>query len=358
MAKHLYNAQEDLKKNAETLRSIFEGISDPLALVNPDCSLEITNQAYREWVAKGVSAVFTKECHAENCDADTLCLICFLEKVMREKRAVSEYWEDYDGQFYYVHLYPISDDMGNVIKAIHYVKDITDKKQIEEHMRRAEKLAAVGQLSAGVAHEINNPLGGIKLCFNNLMTTEMDEDTKRMHVDVINVGLARIQDIVKQLLDFSKKSSLSVSPVSINGLIENVLMLTDYLISKKEIRVAKDLSTDIPEMMVDQNKMEQVFLNIILNAVQAMDGKPGTLAIGTLSDNGYCEISFTDTGQGIPEEVLLYIFDPFFTTKPVGEGTGLGLSVSKSIVEQHNGKITVETSEKGTRFTVRLPMPE
>ncbi|MCG2813324.1 MAG: HAMP domain-containing histidine kinase, partial [Thermodesulfovibrionales bacterium] len=144
----------------------------------------------------------------------------------------------------------------------------------------------------------------------------------------------------------------------INGLIENVLMLTDYLISKKEIRVAKDLSTDIPEMMVDQNKMEQVFLNIILNAVQAMDGKPGTLAIGTLSDNGYCEISFTDTGQGIPEEVLLYIFDPFFTTKPVGEGTGLGLSVSKSIVEQHNGKITVETSEKGTRFTVRLPMPE
>lgn len=358
MAKHLFNAHEGLRKSAETLRSIFEGISDPLALVNPDCSLEITNHAYREWVAKGIGAVFTKECHSENCDANTLCPVCFLEKAKREKRAVSEYWEDYDEKFYYIHLYPIFDDYGEVVKAVHYVKDITDRKQIEEQLRMAEKLAAVGHLSAGVAHEINNPLGGIRLCFNNLMTTEMDKDTKRMHVDVINAGLTRIQDIVKQLLDFSKKSSLSVSPVSINGLIENVLMLTDYLISKKEIRVAKDLSTDIPEMMVDQNKMEQVFLNIILNAVQAMDGKPGTLAIGTLSDNGDCEISFTDTGTGIREDVLPHIFNPFFTTKPVGEGTGLGLSVSKSIVEQHNGKITVETSEKGTRFTVRLPMPE
>ena len=236
MAKHLYNAQEGLKKNAETLRSIFEGISDPLALVNPDCSLEITNQAYREWVAKGVSAVFTKECHTENCDADTLCPICFLEKVMREKRVVSEYWEDFDGQFYYIHLYPISDDEGNVIKAVHYVKDITDKKQIEEHMRRAEKLAAVGQLSSGVAHEINNPLGGIKLCFNNLITTEMDDETRRTHIKVINSGLERIQDIVKQLLDFSKKTSLSVSPMSINNLIDGVLKLTEYLISEKKLR--------------------------------------------------------------------------------------------------------------------------
>ena len=111
---------------------------------------------------KGVSAVFTKECHSENCDADTLCPVCFLEKAKREKRAVSEYWEDYDEKFYYIHLYPIFDDEGDVIKAVHYVKDITDKKQIEEHMRRAEKLAAIGQLSSGVAHEINNPLGGIK----------------------------------------------------------------------------------------------------------------------------------------------------------------------------------------------------
>ncbi len=356
MAKYMYNAQEDLKKNAETLRSIFEGISDPLALVNPDCSLEITNDAYREWVTKGINAVFTKECHSENCDADTLCPVCFLEKVKREKRAVSEYWEGDNGRYYYVHLYPIFDDTGKVIKAVHYVKDITDKKHVEEQMRMAEKLAAVGQLSAGVAHEINNPLGGIRLCFNNLMTTEMDEKARRMHIDVINSGLARIQDIIRQLLDFSKKSSLIVSPASINALIENVLKLTDYLTAKKGIKIIKNLSADIPDIMVDQNKMEQAFLNIILNAIQAMDRRSGTLTIETSTADGYCVASFADSGSGIPDRVLPFIFDPFFTTKPVGEGTGLGLSVSKSIVEQHNGEITVKTSEKGTRFTVKLPI--
>ncbi|MDA8215845.1 MAG: DUF3365 domain-containing protein [Nitrospiraceae bacterium] len=356
MSKHLYNAQEDLRKNAETLRSIFEGISDPLALVNPDCTLEITNQAYREWMAKGISAVFTKKCQPENCDADTSCPVCFLAKAEREKRAISEYWEGDDGQYYYVHLYPIFDDNGNVLKAVHYVRDITDKKQMEEQMRMAEKLAAVGQLSAGVAHEINNPLGGIRLCFNNLMTMGMDEETRKMHIDVINSGLERIQGIVRQLLEFSKKSSLSVSPVSINRLIVDVLKLTEYLVSKKGIKVIKNLSPEIHEIMVDPNKMEQVFLNIILNAIHAMDGNQGSLTIETSSNNGFCKASFGDSGPGIPDNVLPYIFDPFFTTKAVGEGTGLGLSVSKSIVEQHRGEIVVETSQRGTKFTVILPV--
>lgn len=356
MARHLCIAQEDLKKNAETLRSIFESISDPLALVNPDCTLEITNQTYREWMAKGKSAVFTKKCKPENCDADTICPVCFLAKVKKEKRAISEYWEGNDGRHYYVHLYPVFSDNGDVLKAVHYVKDVTDKKQVEEQMRRAEKLAAIGQLSAGIAHEINNPLGGIRLCFNNLMTTEMDEETKKMHIDVINSGLTKIQDIIKQLLDFSKKSTLNVSLVSINGLIENVLKLTDYLISEKKINVIKNLSQDIPDMVIDPNKMEQVFLNLILNAVQSMDGKNGTLMIETSHDNNSCIISFVDSGPGIPEEVLPYIFDPFFTTKPVGEGTGLGLSVSKSIIEQHRGEIFVKTSKEGTSFIVKLPI--
>lgn len=357
MAEYLHNAQEGLKKNAETLRSIFEGISDPLALVNPDCSLEITNRAYREWVTKGINAVFTKECCSAKCDADAICHVCFLDRVKREKRAIFEYWEGADGRYYYVHLYPIFDDGGNVIKAVHYVKDITDKKHMEEKMRRAEKLAAVGQLSAGVAHEINNPLGGIRLCFNNLMATEMDDETRKAHIDMINSGLVRIQDIIRQLLDLSKRSSLSVSLVSINSLIENVLKLTDYVISKKEINIVKKLSSDIPDIMIDPNKMEQIFLNIILNAIQAVDGKSGSLTIETSSENGYCKASFTDTGTGIHDDILPHIFDPFFTTKVVGEGTGLGLSVSKSIVEQHNGEILVETSENGTMFTVKLPIP-
>jgi signal transduction histidine kinase len=228
---------------------------------------------------------------------------------------------------------------------------------MEEQMRMADKLAALGQLSAGIAHEINNPLGGVRICFNNLIGTEMDDETKRTHVEVINSGLAKIQDIIGQLLDLSKKSALSVSKVSVNAVIENVLKLTEYLLSKREVTVIKRLSPDVPELTVDQNKMEQVFLNIILNAVQAMDnGRPKQRIIETSSDDWYCSASFADSGSGIPEAVMPHIFEPFFSTKPVGEGTGLGLSVSKSIVEQHSGKIIVQTSGQGARFTVRIPL--
>jgi signal transduction histidine kinase len=357
MAMHLYNAQEDLKKNAETLHSIFEGISDPVALVNSDCSLEITNTAYREWVGRGISAVFTRECVSRDCDRDAACPACFLDRVFREKRPVSEYWDGGNGHFYYVHFYPVSDGAGNVVKAVHYVKDVTDKMKMEEQLRMADKLAALGQLSAGIAHEINNPLGGVRICFNNLIGTAMDEETRRTHVEVINSGLAKIQDIIGQLLDLSKKSALTVSNVSVNAVIERVLKLTEYLLSKREVTVLKRLSPGLPEIAVDQNKMEQVFLNIILNAVHAMDnGRPKQLTIETSSDDGYCNASFADSGPGISDTVMPHIFEPFFSTKPVGEGTGLGLSVSKSIVEQHGGRIVVQSSAQGARFIVRLPL--
>lgn len=357
MARHLFDAQEEMRKQAETLRSIFESISDPLALVNPDCSLAMTNETYRDWVFRGSGAVFTKRCHPENCDADTMCPVCFLEKVKREKKAVSEYWEGHDGRYYYIHLYPVFDEKGDVIKVVHYVKDVTEKREMEEQMRLAEKMAAIGQLSAGIAHEINNPLGGIRLCFNNLISTAMDNETKKTHIEVINTGLERIQGIIRQLLDFSKKTSLSISPVSVNKLIDNVLQLIEYSANKKGIEIIKNNSDRIPDVMVDRNKIEQVFLNIILNAIQAMNG-PGKLIIKTSLNNGHCIISFMDTGPGIPHDVMPYIFDPFFTTKPVGEGTGLGLSVSKSIIEQHGGRITVESTEGMTEFKIELPVAD
>ena len=185
------------------------------------------------------------------------------------------------------------------------------------------------------------------------MHTEMDEKTSEMHVEVINSGLERIQSIVGQLLDFSKKSSLSISSASLNHLMENVLKLVDPVLSKKGIKVIKNFSSQIQPFLVDPDKIEEVFLNIILNAIQAMDGRHGTLVIHTAQEDGYYEASFLDTGPGIPSEVLPFIFDPFFTTK---SGTGLGLSVSKSIIEQHHGEILVETSTKGSKFIVKLPV--
>lgn len=356
MSKHLYEAQEAMKKNSETLKTIFEGITDPLALINPDCTVDLTNQAYREWMSKGIKAVFSEKCEPEKCDPDDICPVCFLKRLKQQKTPISEFWEDEKGHYYYIHLYPIYNENKEVVKAVHYVKDITEKKHIDEQMRVAEKLAVIGQLSAGLAHEINNPLGGIKLCFDNLISIPMDEEMRKKHIDVINVGFQKIQSIISQLLDFSKQTELSISSASINEMVEDVLKLMEYLISKKGIKVIKDLSQNIPNLLVDKNKIEQVFLNIILNAIQAMDSKGGNLLIKSYTENGKCHVSFTDSGVGISADILPRIFDPFFTTKPVGEGTGLGLSVSKSIVEQHGGIIRVETSEKGSTFTVELPL--
>ncbi len=227
--------------------------------------------------------------------------------------------------------------------------------EIERQMMETEKLSSLGQLSAGVAHEINNPLGGMQLCFNNLISTEMDRTTRERHIEVINSGFDRIQTIVRQLLDFAKDSPLKQTELSINKILENVLNLITYTISKKNINIVKDLYSDMPDITGDANKLEQVFLNIIINAVQAMpDG--GTLTIKTWYDGSYCYASVTDTGIGIPEGIRSKVFDPFFTTKGVQQGTGLGLTVSKAIVEQHRGSINFKTRPGETTFTVSLPI--
>jgi len=227
--------------------------------------------------------------------------------------------------------------------------------KIERQMMETEKLAALGQLSAGIAHEINNPIGGIKLCFNNLTTIDMDEETRQQHIEAVQSGLNRIQAIVKQLLEFSRNTPLNIRPVTVDSIIEDVLKISEYTICNKGIRIKKEFSPEIPTLRVDPNKMEQVLLNIIINALQAMD-EGGTLTIMTSLEREICNISISDTGRGIPEDIMSRIFDPFFTTKEVGEGTGLGLTVSKAIVEQHGGSIEVETSEGGTIFTVRIPL--
>lgn len=231
---------------------------------------------------------------------------------------------------------------------------LKETAELEKQMMETEKLAALGQLSAGVAHEINNPLGGIQLCFNNLIGTEMEADNREKHIEVINSGFGRIQSIVRHLLDFAKNAPLCIAPASVNSILENVLNLAGYTVHGKDIQVVRAFAEDLPAIPADANKLEQVFLNLIINAVQAMD-RGGTLTIRTRGDAAHCFVAVSDTGPGIPAGVLQKIFNPFYTTKGVGEGTGLGLTVSKSIVEQHSGRITVETSEKGSTFTVELP---
>lgn len=229
------------------------------------------------------------------------------------------------------------------------VKNLTETQR---KLIQSEKLASIGQLAAGVAHELNNPLANISLNAEMLMRTCKDEVSAKK-LKVIEENIASAAKIVRDLLDFSRETKLELEYLDLNEVLEKTLESLKY--EMKGIRVIENLSP-LPRILGDRVRLRQVFTNLISNAIQAME-KGGILAVSTRASREYVEIKISDTGSGIPREHLSKIFDLFFTTKGVGKGTGLGLAISYSIVQKHKGLIEVESEVgKGTTFTVKLPI--
>ncbi len=254
-----------------------------------------------------------------------------------------------------VSVSPLQDNSGRIVGVLGIARDITEKKHLEQQVLKAEKLASIGKLAAGVAHEINNPLGGILNCLYNLGKGSISPERAKEYLASMEDGLRRVQKIVRQLLDFSQQYNPELAPTEVNAVIERVLTLTSYAFEGTQVRLRRELGSELPSLMADRHMLEQVLMNLILNAVQAIRGE-GVVTVRSGHDGPWCTIEVEDTGCGIPPDVLPKIFDPFFTTKGQGEGTGLGLSVSLGIVERHGGEIAVKSQVgRGTTFTVRLP---
>lgn len=237
------------------------------------------------------------------------------------------------------------------------VEERTDQlKRINEQLFRSEKLASLGKLAAGVAHEINNPLTGV-LTNSSLLLEDLEEgDPRRDDVQVIVNETIRCREIVKRLLDFARQTKPQKKLTNINSLIDNIILLVRNQASFRNITIKKNLDENIPLIMADLDQIQQVFINLILNASEAM-AKGGTLFITSrFSKSGdFIEVEFKDTGCGISAKDRAKIFDPFYTTKE--HGTGLGLSISYGITERHGGNITVESVEgAGTTFIIHLPV--
>lgn len=232
-------------------------------------------------------------------------------------------------------------------------KQMIELKETQEQLVQAAKLAAIGELASNIAHEINNPLTSI-LGYSELIKEESDISNIMRDVEVIEKESLRARDIVHQLLEFARKRPLEIKEININDIMAEVLALTSVPLKDSNINISKDYG-GIPLIEGDANQLKQVFLNIINNAIFAMqDG--GTLSVSTRINRGNVYIDISDTGRGIPKEVLHRIFEPFFTTKQE-KGTGLGLSISYKIIQSHKGSIDVESEEsKGTKFTVTLPV--
>ncbi|MCA9759645.1 MAG: cache domain-containing protein [Candidatus Eisenbacteria bacterium] len=227
---------------------------------------------------------------------------------------------------------------------------------MQSRMARADRLASVGVLSAGVAHEINNPLGGV-LALTALTLEDLPaDDPSRENLEEVVRQAERCKRIVKGLLDFSRQSANSPEPVALDRAVERALGLVASQAAFFNIDLQREYEPDMPPVMADDSEVQQVLLNIILNAVQAMD-EHGRMMVRTRRANGCGEVLISDSGRGIPHDQIDRVFDPFFTTKGETHGTGLGLSIAYGIVAKHGGTISVESEPgKGTTFTVRLPL--
>ena len=251
--------------------------------------------------------------------------------------------------------------MGRSFNSMIMKLEEANKKLAAQHhllMERTEKMASLGQLASGIAHEINNPLAGMFNCVRALRTDGDDKDLRGKYLGLIDKGLKRVEVIVKQLLGFAKEHRLEFSPNKVDDIILDTIKLVEYKMKKDNVYLRLDLNCNSNEYLIDYHHMQQVILNMVINAIQAMpDG--GILSIRSVDLEKHIMLSISDTGIGITKENLSKIFDPFFTTKDVGVGSGLGLSVSYGIIEKLGGKIDVLSEvNKGTTFKITIPKRE
>ena len=270
-----------------------------------------------------------------------------------------------ENRSYRISKIPMRDSKGVVSHVITIGEDLTDWRAAQSRIMQSEKLAAVGQLAAGVMHEINNPLATIGACVEALSGRladrgEMPAAQAREYLDIIDKEVQRCTEIVDGLLDFSRPKATVRRQVNLSSVVEDVLFLLKHHQRFKRMTVERDLAADLPDVSANQEQLVQVFMALLLNAVDAMEGKGGVIGVRTgrnpdRPDEVMAEVR--DSGVGMAEGELSKIFEPFYTTKPPGRGTGLGLSICYGIVQQHRGRIAVDSVPgQGSTFRVYLPI--
>ncbi len=361
MMQYLKNSQEQLRASERKYRRIFEGSKDTILIADCDGFIQDINPSGLEMFGCKDKMKLIKERTLYDLFVRKEDYARFLNEMERQG-----YIRDYETTLRSVDDRELEvlitanfrrEEDGRICGYEAIIKDITEWKKIQSQLQQTDRLASIGQLAAGIAHEINNPLG-IIMGYAGILLKELDSTTPlREDIEKIYRNAEVCKRIVEDLLKFSRKTETRPELYSINSIIEEVVDMISYKFEEKSITLKKLLQQNIPEIMIDTEKMRQVIMNILMNAIQAVD-VGGTITINTEFNEKTkkVKISISDTGPGIPKDMIKRVFEPFFTTKQPGEGTGLGLSVSYGIVKEHNGEITVESQEgKGATFHVILP---
>ncbi|MFH2012432.1 MAG: ATP-binding protein [Pseudomonadota bacterium] len=357
----------ELKRSEEKYRSLVESAEDFIFTVDSEGHLQSMNSftasffggCPEDFLGKKLSALFPED--IVEIQLKLIRLVYRFEKSVRDEfmLTLGEHQTWISANFM-----PLKNEEDNVSSVLCIARDITENKQLERQLINTEKLASMGTLAAGVAHEINNPLG-IILGFSDLLLEKTVKDSQEYEdLKTIERHGLHCKQVVENLLSFARQGEGDAEYSDLNQSIEDIIKVVKHTLDMNNIEMVLDLNKNIPQVVGDSRQLQQVFLNLINNAIAAMNGG-GTLNIRTFMerDNRKVIIQFQDDGVGIKEKEIDHIFDPFFTTKPEGEGTGLGLFVSYGIITKYGGTIncvshTADSSGKprGTFFTIKLPI--
>ncbi len=346
--------QEVLNKKNEWEQT-FSAVMDPILLVDLEGIVVQANEAAQQFLQPDGDILMLNEIlYGIDEQAGSI-----FDRCMAGQTAVYAELKLLDQVYCEVYAYPVFNEQGNVYHIIIYVRDITKKRQYEVQIMQSGKLAAIGEMAAGVAHELNNPLTAILGNAQLLLRKETKESsTYHLLHDIYECG-KRSQNIIRNLLTFSRQDEYLFERCSVNEAVDNVLGMIGYQMRQQQIQVTLDLAKDIPLIDGNMQQIEQVIINFMLNAKDALEevDRPKEIILETKVAGSLIYLSVHDNGIGMNEQATGQIFDPFFTTKQVRKGTGLGLSVSLGIAESHQGDISVtSTFGKGSSFTLQLPL--
>jgi len=367
-----------LKESEKFIHNILETVDEGFIVVDRDMRILSANRAYLNTLGMTLENVVGKHCyeltHRSNKPCYTVGDDCSVRHTFEtgKPHAVVHTHDDAVSGNVYVETksYPLYDGSGNIVSAIETISDITEKKHLEEQLRHAQKMEAIGTLAGGIAHDFNNILSAI-IGYGSLLQMKMDSDEPlRLHVDHIIESSNRAAQLTQGLLAFSRKQSIRMTPVKLNEIVRRVQKLLVRIIGE-DVNLNVNLLDRESDILADSGQIEQVLMNLAVNARDAMSSG-GSLYISTEVvelDEGFCRvhgygmkgvyalISVTDNGCGIDAGSLKKIFEPFYTTKEVGKGTGLGLAIAYGIIKQHNGYINVYSEiGRGTTFKIYLPL--
>lgn len=396
MAQTLQNSFKEISRSQKEWEETFDRINDPIVVIDRDCNILKANHAFKETFGKFFSSPKTEEINKKCSDLFGTCLLsdCPHKISMQDRTPVTrEIHNPETGKIFEISIFPYYSPEEAFRGSVAVMKDVTEKKENEMRLMMSERLAALGEMASGIAHEINNPMGTIAACTEALLNRMEKEKIGSIlfenYLRIIQDEINRCKNITNSMLSFVKKRNDGKQDVEINEVVDKTLEMVNFQGRLKDVEVLRHYQEEIPVIHNDEGDLRQTFLSIIANAVDAMEGK-GTLTIETgiipssptLEDailpiptlekggsphgvenpapqgkGGFVFIKISDTGPGIPPHLINRIFDPFFTTKSEKGGTGLGLSIADKIIKENNGKIDVISEEgKGTTFTITLPI--